>query len=258
MMEPSPLKQKLTDRSLVVGHMVMEFTTPGIAQILVPARPDFVLFDLEHTRHSLETLAPLFAACRLSGLVPIVRVPGLSGHFIPRCLDMGALGIMVPNVESAEVAADIVAATRYPPDGRRGMGLGGAHTDYVSPDPVRYAEWANRNIVVIAQIESTRGLAAAEDIVATPGIDVGWVGHFDLSLSMGILAQVDSRRFIEAITRVAEACKRHGKGAGIQPGSLQRAREWFGLGYNVISMGTDIGVYQQAITQAVKDVRSLG
>jgi len=257
-MEPNPLKQAISRGGLVVGHCVMEFCLPGIARIVQPAAPDFVLFDLEHTRHSLETLGPLFLACRATGLVPLVRVPGPQGHFIPRCLDQGALGVMMPNVETAEAARAFVAAAKYPPEGRRGLGLLGAHTGYSAPDPAAYARWANEQIVLIAQIESVAGVANVAEIVGTPGIDVAWVGHNDLSLSMGIVGQYEDERYISALRRVAEACRQAGKGAGIQPGSLSLAKRWLALGYNVLSFSIDIAVYQRALTESLAAVRALG
>jgi 2-keto-3-deoxy-L-rhamnonate aldolase RhmA len=190
--------------------------------------------------------------------VPLVRVPGLSGHFIPRCLDAGALGIMVPNVQTPEEARAFVAAAKYPPEGRRGMGLGGAHTSYQPADPAAYARWANKETVLIAQIESTTGLESVAEIADTPGIDVAWVGAMDLSLSMGIVGQYEDERFVAALRRVAEASRQAGKGAGIQPGSPALARRWHGLGYNVLSFSTDIAVYQRAVAEALAAVRALG
>ncbi len=255
-LEPSPLKTALSAGRLVVGHMVMEFTVPNIASILRSLPLDFVLLDLEHTGLSLEILAPVLTSCRLAGLPPVVRVPGFSGHFISRCLDLGALGIMVPNVKSAADAREFVAAAKYAPDGRRGMGLGGAHTAYEAPDPREYADWANANTVLMAQIESVEAVDQIDDILAVPGIDVGWIGQMDLSLSLGIVGQYDDERFLEAQRRVAEACRRHGKGAGCQPGTPAAARQWYKAGFNVISMGTDLAIYRRALGQSLSAVRA--
>lgn len=256
MNEPNPLKKALDEDRLTVGHMVMEFTMPNIAALLCPLDLDFVLFDLEHTGLSLETLAPLLMSCRLAGVPAVVRVPGLSGHFISRCLDLGALGVMLPNVRNADEACRFVETAKYPPQGCRGMGLGGAHTFYEAPDPRTYADWANSQTVLMAQIESPEAVEAIDDILSVPGIDVGWVGQFDLTLNMGMVGQFDRREFLEARLRVAEACRRYGKGAGCQPGSLAVAREWFDAGYNVISLGTDIGLYQRALSGFLADVRA--
>lgn len=258
MMEPNRLKQCLREGRLAVGHMVMEFAVPNVAYLLAPLGLDFLLLDLEHTGTSLQAAAPILAACRQVGLPAIVRVPGPTGHFVSRCLDLGAMGIMMPNVKSAEEARRFVEAAKYPPLGKRGMGLGGAHTGYQVPNSRQYAEWANEETVLIAQIESPEGVDAIDDILAVPGKDVAWVGHNDLSLNMGIVGQFDDPRFIEARLRVAQACRAHGKGAGCQPGTLALAREWYEAGYNVISLGTDIAVYQRALREFQAAVRGLG
>ena len=119
-MRKNPVKSDLLAGKHVFGTMVFEFFTPGMPQIAKTAGAEFVLFDMEHSGVTIETLKGQIAACRGIGLVPMVRVPALQYHFIARCLDMGAMGIMVPMVESAAQAREIVSATRYPPSGRRG------------------------------------------------------------------------------------------------------------------------------------------
>ncbi|NPV09546.1 MAG: aldolase [Anaerolineae bacterium] len=254
-MQPNPLKQALAQRRLVLGHMVMEFAVPNVAHLLAPLGLDFLLLDLEHTGLSLQTLAPILASCHAIGLPAIVRVPGPWGHYVPRCLDLGAMGIMMPNVRSADEARRFVEAAKYPPMGSRGMGLGGAQTGYQLPDLRQYADWANEQTVLVAQIESPEAVEAIDDILSVPGIDVGWVGQNDLTLNMGILGQFDDPRYIAARRRVAEACRSHDKSAGCQPTTLPLAREWFEAGYNMVSLGTDIRLYQQALREFLLAVR---
>jgi 2-keto-3-deoxy-L-rhamnonate aldolase RhmA len=256
-MKPNLLRKRLAEKRVPVGHMVMEFATRGIAKIVEAAGADFVLIDMEHSGNGLDRVADLIAWFKATPVAPIVRVPGSQYHFIARVLDAGALGIMAPNVESAEQARAIVHAAKYAPDGRRGLGLGTAHNDYVPPKPAEYLREANANIVVICQIESLHGLEHLEAIAAVPGVDVLWVGHFDLTQSMGIVAQFQNPQFLAALARVAETADRHGKAAGIQPGSREQAAEWMKFGYNVISFGSDITVYRSALTAAVEAVRQL-
>ncbi len=237
--------------------MVMEFATRGIAKIVEAAGLDFVLLDMEHSGLELERIADQLAWFKATAVAPIVRVPASRYHFIARVLDAGALGIMAPNVETVEQARAIVEAAKYGPEGKRGLGLGSAHNDYVMPKPAEYLREANANTSVICQIESTRGLQNLEAIAALSGVDVLWVGHFDLTQSLGIVAQFQNPRFLEAITRVAETARRHGKGAGMQPGTREQAAEWTKLGYNIISFGSDIAVYRNALASAVAAVREL-
>ncbi len=256
-LKPNLLRQRIAEGRVAVGHMVMEFGTRGIAKILESAGIDFVLLDMEHGGLELEHLADLIAWLKATPIAPIVRVPGAHYHFIARVMDMGALGIMCPNVESAEQARALVDAVKYGPEGKRGLGLGTAHNDYVMPQPAEYLKHANANTTVICQIESLKGLENLEAIAAVPGVDILWVGHFDLTQSMGIVAQFQHPRFQEALRRVATVSRRNGKAAGIQPGSREQLAEWSKAGYNVISWGSDISVYRGALSAAVSAVREL-
>jgi 2-dehydro-3-deoxyglucarate aldolase/4-hydroxy-2-oxoheptanedioate aldolase len=150
--------------------------------------------------------------------------------------------------------ADVVAV-KYAPMGRRGVGLGTAHNDYIMPDPVRYFEYANANTTVICQIESPIGLANLDGIAATPGVDVLWVGHFDLSQSMGIAAQFQHPDFLAALKKVVETAGRYGKHAGIQPGNLEQAEQWMAIGYDVVSWSSDVAVYRTALNSGVAQLR---
>jgi hypothetical protein len=138
--------------------MVFEFFSPGIPQICKNAGAEFVLFDMEHTGLGFETLKTQFALCRGLGIVPMVRVPRGEYHFIARALDVGAMGVMIPMVGSAEEARQIVACTRYPPAGRRGAAFGFAHDDYPRRRRRREDRRAPRRTMVIPQIETAEGL----------------------------------------------------------------------------------------------------
>jgi 2-dehydro-3-deoxyglucarate aldolase/4-hydroxy-2-oxoheptanedioate aldolase len=251
------MKEVVEAGRVPVGHMIMEFGTRGVAKILEAAGVDFVLIDMEHTGFDPSDVADLVAWFKATSIAPFVRVPQGLYHFLARTMDAGALGVMVANVESGEQARSIVNAVKFAPLGNRGLGLGTAHNDYVSPDAVPYFEYANRNTTVICQIESVKGVANLDAIASTPGVDVLWVGHWDLTQSMGIPGQFHHPRFLEAMRAVVEAARKHGKLAGIQPGSEQQAAEWLGIGYNVISWGVDIAVYRGALTEAVAGFRKM-
>ena len=256
-MKPNLMRQRLAEGGVAVGHMVMEFGTRGIAKINEAAALDFVLLDMEHSGFELERIADLVAWYKATPITPLVRVPGSLYHFIARVLDAGALAIMAPNVETVEQARVIVNAVKYAPEGHRGLGLGSAHNDYVPPKPAEYLREANANTMVVCQIESPLGLKNAEAIAALPGVDVLWVGHFDLTQSMGILGQFQHPDFLAALRRVVEAARKHGKAAGIQPGTREQAAEWMKIGYTVVSFGTDILVYRNALADHIAALRQM-
>ena len=237
--------------------MVMEFGTRGIAQILEAAGVDFAVIDMEHSNFDAERIADLMAWFKATTVAPIVRVPQQFYHFLARSLDAGALGTMVPNVETPEQARDIVQAVKYAPMGQRGVGLGIAHTDYVMPNAEAYLREANERTTVICQIKSPRGVENADAIAGVPGVDCLWVGHFDLSHAMGIPARFQDERFLKALTALVNAANRHGKAAGAQPGSIEQACQWWELGFRVLSWRSDIALYRMALEEGVQQLTRL-
>ena len=175
----------------------------------------------------------------------------------PRILLFGVLGLMVPNVKTGAEARAIVDAAKYLPHGHRGVIMGNTHTDFKGVNAAEQMAYANENSTIICQIESVEGLENIEDIASTPGVDVLWVGHFDLTNSQGIPGQFKDQRFLDALKLVVDVCHKYGLGAGIQPANLAQAQEWMAMGYNVISYSGDFFVYSEALRQGVEGVRKL-
>ena len=250
-MRNNPVKEKLRCGEVSWGTFVFEFNSTGIARIAAGAGAEFVLFDMEHTGWSVETIRTLLATTPKS-TVPLVRVPATDANFIGRVLDMGAMGIMVPMVESAEQAARIVRAAKYPPDGRRGAAFGIAHDDYRGGDILRTIAAANREQILIAQIETAAGLDCVEEIAAVEGIDVLWIGQFDLTSSLGIPGQFDSPRFKEAVERVSRACRDNNKTAGYMSLSAEEGKRMLAAGFQMQALGGDLWIYQQALAEMFK------
>jgi len=255
-MKKNRLKEVLASGGIPVGHMIWEFGTRGIARMLANVDLDFVVVDMEHTAINPPQVADLMAWFQATEIAPFVRVPEAQYSYISRTMDAGALGVMVPNVETVEAAQQAVNAVKFAPLGKRGVGLGGAHTGYLGPDPLDYFEEANENTTVICQIESTTGVENVDAIAALDGVDCVWVGHFDLTQSMGIPGQFDDPRFLEALDRVVAAARKHGKSAGIQPSNLAAAERWIDIGFNVISWKTDIALYSGALRKEIGDLRT--
>ena len=256
-MKPNRLKQVLAEGRIPCGHMVLEFVTRGIPFMLEEAGADFVLIDMEHTGFGMADLANVLAWFKATTVAPFVRVPQLQYHFIARMLDAGALGVMVPDVRNRAQAQAVVDAAKYAPLGKRGVALRTANTDFKPVVPLEFMKYANENTSVICMIETQEALDNLEEIVTTPGVDILWVGHFDLSQDMGIIAQFDHPRMIEAFKMVAAAAKKHGKAAVMQPPNVAVARQWLDLGFNVMSCGADFVFYIDALKQYISDVRKL-
>lgn len=239
----------------VLGAMVFEFFTPGVAEILRRAGCEYVLYDMEHAGLGFESFKAQAAHCRGTGIAPMVRVPRSDYHFLARALDVGAEGVMIPMVESAEQAKAIAEATRYPPAGRRGAAFGFAHDHYAPGSPADKIAAANARNIVIAQIETERGLAEVDAIAAVPGIDVLWVGHFDLTNFLGIPGEFEHPAFLDALKRIVAAGRRHGKGLGFLPGDPATARTFKAHGFNMLAAGTDIALLMAAVKGVLDGVR---
>ena len=250
------LKERLRTQGHVFGSMAMEFLTPGLPAIMAAAGAEFGLFDMEHTGAGLETMKTLIAGCRGIGVAPVVRVPRGEYHFIARALDIGAHGIMVPMVGSAAEAAHIAACAHYPPVGRRGAAFGVAHDDYRPADPVETMAASDARTLVIAQIETVEGLNEVEAIAATPGIDVVWLGHFDLTNFMGIPGQFQHPDYLAAARRIAEAARAHGKAAGFLAMNDAWAQEYWRHGYRMLAYGLDHMLFQAALKAGIQKMRA--
>jgi 2-dehydro-3-deoxyglucarate aldolase/4-hydroxy-2-oxoheptanedioate aldolase len=246
-MRDNPVKVTLASGGSACGAMFFEFFSPGIPQICRNVGAEFVLYDMEHTGLSFETLKTQFALCRGLAIVPMVRVPRGEYHFIARALDVGAMGVMVPMVGTPKEAADIVACTRYPPLGRRGAAFGFAHDDFEGGDVVAKMAALHARTMVIAQIETVEGLANVEAIAAVPGVDALWIGHFDLTNFMGIPGNFKHPDYLAAVDRVVAACKTHGKTAGILATDDDWARDYVARGFRVFAYGVDQLMLQSAL-----------
>ena len=255
-MRENPVKRKIAGGGVSLGTMAFEFSTTGLARLAAGAGAEFVVFDQEHTGWSVETIRMLVATSGAADIVPMVRVPTTQYHLIARVLDVGARGIMVPMVDSPEQARLIVQSAKYPPVGRRGAAFGVAHDDYTGGDVAEKIRSANDELLLIAQIETVAGVECVEQLAAVDGIDVLWIGHFDLTNSMGIPAQFDHPRYLDAVTRVVAACQTHGKAAGIMAGNVSDAKATLAQGFRIVAYSGDLWLYQQALREGLATIRA--
>jgi len=252
------LRQRVLAGETVLGSMMFELLGPAIPQLLVNAGAEYVIYDMEHTGTSLETIKAQISYCRGLPIAPMARVPRGEYHFLARALDIGCHGVMVPMVESEAQARAIVEATHYPPRGRRGAAFGFAHDDYAAGDPKAKMRTADARTLVIAQIETERGLEQAEAIAAVDGIDVLWVGHFDLTNFLGIPGQFDNPIYVKAVDRIVAAGRKHKKGLGFMAASADWARQYKKLGFNMLAAGPDQALFEagvRGILSSVEDGR---
>ncbi len=254
-MRDNHVKQSLKSGGTSLGVMCLEFATAGIGRIQAEAGAEFAVYDMEHTGWSLETIKMLVATSRSVDLVPVVRPPVADYHHIAHLLDVGAMGLVIPLVNSAQQMEEVIRYAKYPPDGIRGCAFALCHDDYQGGDINAKMHQANDNLLVIAQIETREGLDNVEAIAAVDGVDGLWIGQFDLTTSLGIPGQFDHSLFRDATKRVVEACHRHGKAATLAVMSPNELAAGPANGFRLLVYVADLWIYQQALRHCFGKVR---
>lgn len=253
----TPLRSQCRTRSGKFGHFIVEFATPGIGYILKNAGCDFVLFDMEHSGFGFETVKQAVRYFDAASVPTIVRVPSKAYDQMARVADMGAEGIMVPMVDTAEEARALVANIKYPPVGRRGVALGVAHDAYASTGAVAdRLTAANERICLFAQIETEAGVTNVDAIAAVEGLDCLWVGHFDLSASLGVPGQFEHPRFLKAIDDVAAAARRHNKALGRLVPDAATGVDYAARGFDYLCWSGDVWALQAAIRGGIEAMKA--
>jgi 2-keto-3-deoxy-L-rhamnonate aldolase RhmA len=248
-------KARLREGGTAVGTMVSEARTEEVAYVLAASGFDFLVIDTEHGSADYETIQRISRGARSAGIAPLVRVPDIGYPFIARVLDAGALGVMVPHVETAADAREIVRCVKYPPIGERGFGLRGAVTDYRGGSVADTIEWSNTETMIMAQVESRRCLDHLDEIAAVPEIDVLLIGPTDLSISLGVPGQMLHPTMQEAYRRVVEVATRHGRAAGIHPSDIKVVQHGRDIGMRLLMFSSDIRMLHVAGRQAVEALR---
>lgn len=232
------LKQKLKNNQLTLGSWVT-IGHQSVVEIMATAGFDWLTIDMEHSVIDLTMAQNLIGHIQAAGLKALVRVGKNEEVIIKRIMDAGADGIIVPMVNSREDAEQAVRYAKYPPTGRRGVGLARAQKYGTGFDS--YKQWLSDEAVVIAQIENIEAVRNINDIISTDGIDGIMVGPYDLSGSMNVPGEYDRPEVKEALLAVETACKKAGFPLGfhvIQP-DYEKLKEKIDLGYSFLAFSLD-------------------
>jgi 2-keto-3-deoxy-L-rhamnonate aldolase RhmA len=252
----NPVRQKLRAGGTVFGTMAFDFFTPGLCPTLAAAGAEFVIFCMEHGGVSIDTIKEQVRYAKAAGIVPLARVPRCERHLVSTVLDAGVLGVMVPFMESRAQAEEFVSWCRYRPLGTRGLAFGFAHDDYEEGDVVKKMEAANEAILTIALIESAKGAQNAAEILSTPGIDLGWIGHFDLSNSLGLTAQFDHPTYQAAVNGIVAAAREANLPLGWLAGTTEAGKEGLARGFRALAIDNDVGLLRTALKNGIAALKS--
>ncbi len=232
------VKQALKNGQPVYGTMLVESASTAYVMMLAHAGYDFVFIDMEHGVYDLGEVAGMIRVARLAGVTPLVRIPDLAYDLVARTLDAGAMGIMLPRVETVEQAQTLVRYMKYPPEGVRGAAAGRGHTDYRGAGPRELVSHMNEHTLVVLQIERVEAVRRIDDLFAVPGVDVGLIGPFDLTISLGA-ASVTDPDVDAVIEQVLAAAQRAGVACGIHSSDPQQVARWKQRGMTMLLSGSD-------------------
>jgi 2-dehydro-3-deoxyglucarate aldolase/4-hydroxy-2-oxoheptanedioate aldolase len=243
-------------RTLKSGTLVWEFAVPGIGHLLAAGGAEFVFFDTEHSGMGIDTLKSTLQYLQAASMPALVRPPGRSYENIARALDAGAEGLILPMVGSGDEARRIVQCAKYAPMGARGVALGIAHDDYTSGSVAEKLEAANRRTVLFALVETREGAENVDAIASVEGIDGLWIGHLDLSTSLGIPGEFEHADYIAAVDGIAKAARDHGKSLGRMAESAEEGARLYARGHDFIAVGTDTQLYANALRTELQTLRA--
>lgn len=217
-----------------------------VTEVMGLAGYEFIIFDHEHGLGDLTTLGQQFQALRGTATTPLVRVPGHEAVYLKRVLDLGAEGVIIPSVNTAEEAKAVVSFCRYPPFGIRGAAPTSIRASSFGFMGADYAKTSGDNTLVICQIESVEGVENAAKIAAVDGVDMIFIGPYDLSGSAGYLGQMNHPEVLKLIGIAEKAAKAAGKPLGtiLRPGMT--LQELFGHGYQLVAAGSDLSRLREA------------
>lgn len=233
----NPVKKLLKEGKPVIG-ITITAASPEIAAQSASMGFDFLWIEMEHSPITLETARNMILATRGLKAIPFIRVPVNELWTAKRALDSGALGVVFPFTSTPELARQAVASAKYPPLGRRGSGP--ALATFRWPAPEGYADFADKNAMVIVIVEEASAVDKIEEIAATPGIDVLFIGANDLAYSLGLRGNQDHRKHREALRKIIDAAKKHNLPVGRPVANAAQIQEGIKQGFTFFQGPSDM------------------
>ena len=250
-------RQRLEKGELAIGVGIRHSRSVAIAKIMKTAGYDFLFIDLEHSTMPADTATQISLAALDAGIAPLVRVPEKEDGLAVQVLNGGAMGVIMPHIDTAEEAKAVVSSQKFPPVGNRSVGGALAQFDYGHVNMKEATRQLNEQSLVIVQLETELAIANADSIAAVDGVDVLMIGVGDLTAEMGIQGQSGHARVVAAFETVVTACKKHGKWVGM--GGVEAedlVAKYIALGVRFHLFGNDISLMLIAGRQKTDFMRS--
>lgn len=249
-------KARLLEKGFVVGPFV-EVGAPELVEILGLAGFDFAVIDCEHAAFSGEKIGHLIRAAQAAGIAPLVRVRDNEEGAILEALDLGAVGLHVPRIASPQDASRAVRAAKFPPRGTRGFNPFVRAADYGAAALDSFRRTADEDTLLVLHIEARESLDEVESILAVPGVDVAFLGPYDMSQALGIPGEVTHPRVCEAMRAIVRAAKPRGVAVGCFANTPEQARVWLNEGVSYLAYSVDSVIFLEACRRAREAVAQL-
>ncbi len=236
------LKERVEKNEILLGTMISELGCPNLIRMMQTGGFQFVIIDGEHGPFDLTQMAGMVAVGNGIGMPVIIRIPEIDRGFMTKALDMGADGFLIPMVNTADDARQLVEYAKYAPEGKRGISTTRAHTNYNPCGLREYMKSANRRILLMAQIETKEAVKNVEEIAAVSGIDVLIVGPSDLSSDLGVPGQLDAPVLLECAKKITDVALKNGKKCGTVSSNVKYLHACEDMGMSIFSMGSELGM----------------
>ena len=250
-------KEKLFKNELCLGVGLRQSRTVDIGKIMATSGYDWLFIDMEHNSMDIDIASQISVAAQDAGITPIVRVPDFAHHHATRVLDCGAMGVVFPHVDNADIAKKLVSYCLYPPKGHRSMTGVLPQLDFKQHPIADVASTINENILIVIMLESPKAIDNVDSIAAIDGVDVLLIGTNDLCMEMDIPGDYSNPKVKDAYIKVIEACKKYGKTPGM--GGVYNEElmsEYIKMGMRFILSGSDLSFMMQTASQRSNKLRS--
>ncbi len=249
------IQKKINNEAYVIGPF-MKLPNQAVVEIMGLSGFDFVIIDCEHGPLNISQAEGMVRAAKLTGISPVIRVGDNDPNMISRALDIGADAVQVPQISTKQDAERVVKAAKFSPMGERGVCRYVRAAKYTDLDKNTYFSIANKETMIIIHIEGKEGVSNIDEILSVEGIDVIFIGPYDLSQSLGIPGQVNDPKVIEMMETVIEKVKRSGKAVGTFADSVAMSKKWIELGVQYISYSVDVGIIYEKCKDIVMKLKN--
>lgn len=257
-MQTNAMKRALARGETQVGVWITMVRNPAVLRLMKSAGLDFARFDMEHSSPSIETLSNMALLARAMDFTLTVRPPQGNREWLTRLLDAGVWSLHVPQVDTPEIAEEVVKASLYYPDGLRGMSGIGNHTDYETGPAGEMQRQINAQIHITIMFESQQAFDNIDAILSVPGIHAVTLGPTDLAQELKVFGTPDQGKVLDEYrSRLIDAARQHGKDVSMLVGSVAQGEQWIKAGARIICYSSEVEILRRGIMEAAQQLHAV-